>query len=274
MNRNGRIAGRVWNFRDVSKRKETERENEQFLKTLALKNEELESILSIASHDLRSPLVNIQGFCHELKDCCELLNVKLTENLDASVRKALQKRIPEAFEYITTSVNKIDQLLTGLLKLSRLGLAAVEIEKLDINLMIAEILNSLEYQIKEKNIDVQVDNLMPCYGDSSQINQVFSNLIHNSLKFIDESRPGNVYIYSEKKGENIVYCIKDNGIGIEQKDHDKIFEIFHQIKPDLKRGQGLGLSIVKRIVDRHDGEVFVESHVGQGSSFFVSLPGI
>ena len=140
--------------------------------------------------------------------------------------------------------------------------------------MVADILNFHEYQIKQKNVTVHVEPLLPCYGDMSQIGHVFSNLIHNALKFLDESRPGKLHIYSKINGADNTYCIEDNGIGIDREYHAKIFEVFHQIEPNSGEGQGLGLSIVKRIVDRHNGKVSIKSESGKGSEFFVSLPGV
>ena len=119
-----------------------------------------------------------------------------------------------------------------------------------------------------------VEDLPPCYGDEAQINQVFSNLLGNALKFLDPKRRGVIRISGRAEKEQVVYCVEDNGIGIAEKDKDAIFEIFRKLNPDDKRGEGLGLVIVSKILDRHGGKVWVESEPGKGSKFFVSLPDI
>jgi signal transduction histidine kinase len=114
--------------------------------------------------------------------------------------------------------------------------------------------------------------LPPCIGDRSQIDQVFSNLIDNALKYLDPSRPGLILITGHKNHKQVIYCVKDNGIGIAPEHHEKIFDIFHQITPSESKGEGLGLSIVQKIIERHEGKIWIKSEPGKGSNFFLSLP--
>jgi len=223
--------------------------------------------------------VNIQGFSHELSDSCDLLRSSLKDTgiVDDKVKKArtaLDVSIPSAMSFILTSANRIDSLLSGLLRLSRLGRAAVSIERLDMNAMMSSIAASMEYQAKQAHVKVKIDSLPACLGDASLINQVFSNLLDNALKYLDETRPGLVKIYGKVDVGQSVYCVEDNGIGITAGHQGKIFEVFHRLEPDKKSGEGLGLTIVRRILDRHDGRVWIESELGQGSKFFVSLPSV
>ena len=275
----GKIVGLVGISRDITKRRRAEEDRERLMQTLALKNEELESVLYVTSHDLRAPLVNIQGFSHELSRSCDLIRSALGDkvpaaDVDEKVRTALNKDVPEALGFIMTSAKRMDSLLSGLLRLSRLGQAAVNIEPLDMNAMFANITKSMEYQVKEAGATVDIESLPPCLGDASQINQVFSNILDNALKYLDESRPGVIRIYAKVEDGQSIYCVEDNGAGIAPEHQSKIFEIFHRLEPDKKSGEGLGLTIVRHILDRHNGKVWAESELGKGSKFFVSLPSV
>jgi len=262
---------------NITARKRAEQARNKLIKKLEAKHKELESVLYAASHDLKSPLVNIQGFGHELSQSCDLIRLALAggkkcENLEKAVDIALNENIPEYLDFILTSTTKMDSLLTGLLDVCRLNTAAVNIGPIDMNDMMAEVAASIEYQTASAGAKVEVGRLQDCLGDPSQINRVFTNLLTNALKFLSSSRPGRIRIRSRSRGNQSVYCIEDNGIGIAPEHLEKIFEIFYQLEPERKRGEGIGLAIVKRIIDRHNGKVWAESRVGQGSKFFVALP--
>lgn len=263
--------------RDVTERKQGEKEKERLLAELAEKTRELEQIVYVTSHDLRSPLVNIQGFTRELDQSFkELSEILKSESISTQLRRRMTSIINEdisvAFQYILSSSAKMDSLLSGLLKLSRLGRAALNIKQLDMNKLMAEIVASVEFQLKESGTTVEISNLPPCYGDETQINQVFSNLLDNALKFLDPKRKGKIKIRGKTEKGQAVYCVEDNGIGIAEKDKEAIFEIFRRLDPEAHSGEGLGLTIVRKILDRHGGKVWVESEPGKGSKFFVSLP--
>jgi signal transduction histidine kinase len=185
----------------------------------------------------------------------------------------LEQDIPESLQYILTSVAKMDSLLNGLLKLSRLGHTVLKPEKIDMDKLINNVINAFEFKIKESDVKLEISKLPPCKADKTQIDQVFSNLIDNALKYLDSKRHGIIKISGHKKNIYSVYCVEDNGIGIVSKHQENIFAIFHQLNPDRVPGQGLGLTIVRRILDRHRGKVWVESEKGKGSKFYVSLPG-
>ena len=121
---------------------------------------------------------------------------------------------------------------------------------------------------------MKVSNLPPCVGDHVQINQLFSNLLDNALKYRDPERPGVIEITGQQVNDQVVYCVRDNGIGIPEEHHSKIFEIFQRLNPSATTGEGLGLSIVKKILSRHNGSIWVESEPGVGSRFFVLLPSV
>ncbi len=140
------------------------------------------------------------------------------------------------------------------------------------NILMKEVAASFEFQIREKNVTLIVDNLPPVMGDSVQINQAFSNLIDNALKYLDPERDGTIRISGEQRDDKVVYCVSDNGLGFFEEFTNKIFDIFHRLDPSKSSGDGLGLTIVRKIVERHEGEVWAESKPKAGSSFYISLP--
>ena len=275
---NGKLSAIVGIGRDITSRKNQERQIASLNHELEEKNKELGAILYVASHDLRSPLLNIQGFSRELEESCGELAEILQQQQDSEIMRKklhsiLDEDLPESLSYILTSTAKMDTLLSGLLRLSRLGHAALNMEKLEMNSMAEEILKSLQYRIKESGAEIKISRLQSCLGDYSQINQVFSNILDNAIKYLDPSRQGLINVSSEEEGEFIRYCIEDNGIGIEPHHQEKIFEIFHQLNPDSRKGgEGLGLTIVKRILSRHNGKITLQSKPGQGTRFYILLP--
>ena len=136
----------------------------------------------------------------------------------------------------------------------------------------SDIASAFEFQLKNSGIELQIERLPSCRGDDFQINQMFTNLIDNALKYLDPGRHGIIRVSGEKKNGIVVYCVEDNGIGIARSHQDKIFEIFHRLDPERGDGEGLGLNIVWKILDRHNGNIWVESEPGKGSRFYVSLP--
>ncbi len=241
------------------------------------KNEELEQLVFVTSHDLRSPLVNIQGFSKELESLLKELDASLeNEELSPEAReeitRLLKEETPEALGFISTSITKMDALLKGLLRLSRIGKTTLDMGPIDMNYMMREIGKSLEYMIKESGSDLIVKELPPVTGDTPQVNQVFSNLVENALKYKDPEKPGKITVTGVSNGREVVYCIEDNGIGVAPEFQRKVFEIFHRLDPSNSTGDGLGLTIVRKIMDRHKGKVWLESTPGQGSRFYVEFP--
>jgi signal transduction histidine kinase len=253
-------------------------EQEHLLRELELKNQELESIIYVASHDLRSPLVNVQGFSRQLakagRELTELLGRPgLPPTLTETAAPILQERIPKALHFINAGAAKMDALLNGLLRLSRLGRATMYLETLDMNRMLETIVSSMSFQIQAAEAMVEVEPLPACQGDAGQINQVFSNLLDNALKYRAPDRPLRIRVTGRVEGAEAIYTVEDTGLGIQQPQMNKVWEVFYRYDPDgSAAGEGLGLSIVRRILDRHNGRAWIESEAGKGSKFWVALP--
>jgi len=260
---------------DITARKENEEKLEHLAKELVEKNKDLESVVYIVSHDLRAPLVNVQGFGRQLERACEKIKAatsKLDAATTAELKQPLEVTIPQALRFIHAGITKMDSLLDGFLRFSRLGRVALTVRPLDMNGMLSSIIESMQFQINQAKADVRINALPQCLGDSSQINQVFSNLIDNALKYREPGRPLVIKIDGHTEGTRAVYSVADTGIGIAPEHQAKIFEIFHRLDPQATSGEGLGLTIAQRILERQNGKLWVEGQAGIGSTFHVSLP--
>ncbi|MCA8919289.1 MAG: PAS domain S-box protein [Planctomycetes bacterium] len=249
-------------------------------KQLLMVNKELESLVYVASHDLRSPLVNLQGFSKQLTTSVEKLERLLDEDTipeekHALVYPLLHERIPEALGFIASSTMKMDRLIKGLLRLSRLGRVVLRPRMVDMDKVIHEVVGAAQFIISERGISLEIDELPSCYADEDQVHQVFSNLLDNAIKYLAPDRAGEITISATRLDGSVEYIVADNGLGIAEDHQNAIFEIFHRLSPkDAAGGEGLGLSVVKRIVERNNGGVRVESKLGEGSRFIVTLPAV
>jgi signal transduction histidine kinase len=185
--------------------------------------------------------------------------------------KALYADAAISFGFIFASTAKMDSLLAGLLKISRLGRAPVSSREVDMNQLLRNVLGTLEFRIKESGVTMNIDPLPPCSGDVGLLDQVFSNLLDNALKYLDPRKPVNITVEGRIEGANAIYTVADNGIGIAPAFQSQIFEIFRRLDVS-KPGDGIGLTICSKILDRLDGRIWLHSAPGTGSSFYVSLP--
>jgi chemotaxis family two-component system sensor kinase Cph1 len=263
---------------DITERKQAEEERLRLLKQTEDKNKELQSIVYVVSHDLRSPLLNIHGFTGELADEHENLRKIMNEapTIEEARRKAeaiFDERIPEHLAFIEAATHKLDALIKGMLTISRLGTVQMKIETLDMNALMEKVVKSVAFEAREKGAKINVRQLPPCRGDANQINQLFANIVGNAVKYLDPNRPGRIHVTGRTQGSENIYSVCDNGIGIAEGHKDKVFEIFHRLNPQNGiAGEGLGLSIVLKIVDRHGGRIWLNSNPGKGSTFHVALP--
>lgn len=261
---------------DITQRKTHEAQLQQYAYDLAEKNKELETIVYTVSHDLRSPLVNVQGFGKQLARACEKIQQAAATNAGAVPQEVLQplvtESIPQALRFINAGVNKMEMLLAGLLRFSRLGRVILTIGPIDMNAMLAGLVAAARFQLNEARAEVVVEPLPSCLGDNANTSQVFANLIDNALKYREPTRRMRLVVSGRIEDGKAVYSVADNGIGIPAEHQPKIFEIFHRLNPDVTVGEGLGLTIAQRVLERQRGRIWVESREGEGSTFFVSLP--
>ena len=265
---------------DVTQRKANEEELQRVAAELAEKNKELEAIVYTVSHDLRSPLVNVQGFGRQLQRACETIRsaaVAAGEGGSVPVsqlKQPVEVAIPQALRFINAGVSKMESLLAGLLRYSRLGRVALTLRPLNMNGMLAEILAAMKFQLDEAKAEVRIDPLPTCVADNVQTSQVFANLLDNALKYCDPARPLRVVITGAVENGQAIYRVSDNGIGIAPQHQAKVFDIFHRLNPDTSLGEGLGLTIAQRVLERQKGRIWVESRAGEGSTFSISLPAV
>ena len=267
---NGNIKAINSIARDITERKKYEKQLEDI-------NNEMEQIIHVTSHDMRTPLAVIYGFSRELENTIEKITTAVEK--EESLQKikelfiSLKDDTDDILKYVNSSTKKIDSLLKGLLQLSRSGKVELKIEKLDMDKIMSDIINVFQFKAKETGTKLVISELPPCMGDESQINQVFSNLISNALKYRDPGRPCIIKVSGhQQEYERVSYYVEDNGIGIPPEEHEKIFKIFHQVIREKGKGEGLGLTIVKKILERHNGEISVKSEPDKGTEFIISLP--
>jgi PAS domain S-box-containing protein len=261
---------------DITERKTAELEREHLTTKLEHKNKEMEQLVYVTSHDLRTPLAIVQGYAKELEMTMNQIVTEIEhEKMSPHVNKKLNSYandIQETNKYIRSNIQKMDALLYGLLKLSRSGNVEINIGPLDMNKLAGDVKRSLDFKIREAGASIEISELPSGIGDETQINQVFSNLLGNALKYLDPERPGIIMMSGNREGSESIYCVEDNGVGIESSERDRIFNIFYQGHSSAA-GEGLGLTIVSKILERHDGRIWIESEPGRGSRFYVALPG-
>ena len=261
-------------FSDITLRRSVERERENLLKELAEKNKELERILYVASHDLRSPLVNIQGFGRRLeKDLLELKRLFSEGERGPEGFPPLEERMVKALGYIRAGGEKMETLIGGLLRLSRVGRTPPVSEKVDVQKLFGAVVSSMKFQIEEAGAEVVVGELPEVWGDFGGISQVLANLLDNALKYRNPKRALRIIITGKNVGGKTLLCVEDNGRGFGSEQREKIWEPFTRlVSNDETPGEGLGLPLARKIVESNHGRVWAESREGEGSRFWIELP--
>lgn len=248
----GKLSGSIGVVLDITEIKNLQFQKEGLLKQLEKSNIELQEYAHIVSHDLKSPLRSIYALISWLKE----------DNEDKLDDVSMQN-----FALIEATLEKMEQLITDILDYSSAGANTVEREKVNVNDVVTDILQLIYIPGHVKvNVLTQLPVVM---AERTKIQQVFQNLISNAVKFINKSE-GLIEIGVEEENDTYTFFVSDNGIGIEEKYHDKIFEIFHSLNKS-KDSTGIGLSIVKKIIKLYGGEVWLESTPGEGTTFYFTL---
>lgn len=249
---NGEIIGSIGIHLDITELKSLEIQKESLLNRLEKSNDELQEYAHIVSHDLKSPLRSIYALVDWIKeDNKEVFNKETTQNISL----------------IESTLEKMEQLITDVLEYSSVTSEESVSEAVDLNKVIEDIHQILFFP---EHIELSLKKKLPIINaDRVRIQQLFQNLIGNAIRYIDKDK-GLIEIDVEDKNTYFLFSVTDNGIGIEKKFHEKIFKIFQSLKKS-KESSGIGLSIVKKIVDLYDGKIWVESVVGEGTTFYFTL---
>jgi signal transduction histidine kinase len=224
---------------------------------LARSNDDLREFAYAISHDLKEPLLAIDGF---VKLLAKRYKGKLSSDADIFIK------------YIGDGVNRMQLMIKDLLEYSLVGTKVREFGPTDSALVIEEALLNLQTAIEESGAEVTYNSLPTVIADASQLARLFQNLIGNAIKFRSEELP-KIHISSEQKDHEWIFSIRDNGIGLDPKQAERIFVIFQRLHTREKYpGTGIGLAICKKIVERQGGRIWVESELGKGSTFYFTIP--
>jgi len=229
------------------------------LKVLQQKNKELEQFNFMASHDLKEPLRTVQCFSSLLLTKYEQLS---------------KEKINEYLSFINSAGLRMSNLISGLSEYSNIDTQLNKV-KVDLDITLFLIIKNLNAVIEKTNAQIEIDALPNVYGDKFAIKRIFQNLIVNAIKFRDPQRNLQVKIEAKEMENEFIFSIKDNGLGIEDKYKDRIFELLKRLHVKSKiEGSGIGLSICKKLVEVHGGKIWIDSEIGKGSIFYFSLPKI
>jgi len=242
-------------------------------------NDEIQRFAYIVSHDLRSPLVNVMGFTAELETARQPL-LKLVAEVEArapelathEAKVAVEEDLPEAVRFIRASTDKMDRLINAILKLSRQGRRTLAPEPLDMSQLVQASADGLKQLADTAGAEIEIGTLPNLVSDRVTIDQIFSNLIENAVKYLSPARPGRIKVTGRAETGRMVFDIVDNGRGIDPRDHERIFDLFRRSGMQDQPGEGIGLAHVRSQVWRLGGTIEVHSALDEGATFRLSLP--
>ncbi|MCF6157116.1 MAG: HAMP domain-containing protein [wastewater metagenome] len=252
----GRLATVDALSKEIAERKRVEKQLKRYTAELNRSNEELQNFAYVASHDLQEPLRMISSYL-------QLLERRYKDKLD--------KDACEFIAYAVDGASRLQNLINGLLEYSRVDTRGKHFGPADCEIILKRVLSHLKITIEESNATVTHDPLPVVLADDTQIPQVFQNLISNAIKFRGEEPP-RIHISARPEGNEWIFSVRDNGIGIEPEYKERIFTIFKRLHGREYPGVGLGLSICRKIILRHGGRMWVESEYGKGTTFYFTLP--
>ena len=242
----------------IAWRKKNERERQEFIEELEAKNAEMERFTYTVSHDLKSPLITIRGFLNLLEKDAAAGN---TDRMNRDMQR------------IRGAVEQMGRLLDELLELSRVGRLINPPQEVHIDELARVAVEMVTGRIEERGVEVEIVPDMPSVlGDRPRLLEVLQNLIDNAVRFMGAQNEPRVVVGSRKDGEETVYYVKDNGVGVDPRYKERVFDLFERLEPEYE-GTGIGLALVKRIIEVHGGRIWIESEgPGQGSAFCFTIP--
>lgn len=252
-------------FEDITDRKDAEHEKEEHLREVNIlmnelerSNQDLQQFANIISHDLTEPLRSVANFT-------QLLNKRYKGKLDDKADTFIQ--------FIVDGTKRMQKMLTDLLAFARIGGGELQLQPLELRSVLNKALTNLRDSIDRKQAEIDCPQQLPqIMGDETQLVQLFQNLIGNGLKFCNKDKPV-ICISAAADDNEWIVCVRDNGIGIDPADCQRIFLVFQRLHlQDDFEGTGIGLAQCKKIVERHGGKIWVDSTPGEGSSFYFSIP--
>ncbi len=260
------------------------RQLERSTQELLALNQEMEDLLRVVSHDLRAPLINIQGFSKRLEPVMQE-TFRALDRLAAAapaggqrqaleqLRNQVQTQFAQSLQFISKGVERMDVLLSSLLAVSRVGRKADPMRMNDLNEILNETLAVFDHQLKERAIEIVQHPLprqVPCRRNETS--QVFSNLLSNAINYMGPTGGRFIEIGATERPEEVECFIRDTGVGIDPDDHERIFQMFTRLHAVEVLGEGVGLAYVRKILRSHGGRIWVTSQRGGGSTFFFTLP--
>ncbi len=287
------VGGAVWTTlgytRDLIRAREevetfnTELEDrvEERTQELVRANQEIQRFAYIVTHDLRAPLVNIMGFTSELDETMKTIQNyvlaeagTLPENEILEARTAAAEDLPEAIGFIRSSTRKMDGLINAILKISRDGRRPLKPERLDLAEVVGATADSVAHQVAETEGEVRVEiDLPPVISDRLSLEQIFGNLFDNAVKYRRADRPLEIEVTGRRLPmRRVAVEIRDNGRGIAPQDHERVFDLFRRSGKQDQPGEGIGLAHVRTLVRNLGGEITLQSELGEGATFTVTLP--
>lgn len=235
-------------------------------------NEEIQRFAYIVSHDLRAPLVNVMGFTSELEAArTELVAAGTLPEGDPERERAL-KEFDESLAFIRAATSKMDGLIGAILKISREGRRSFKPEPLDMTALVQTLADALRHQTDAAGATITVQPLPEITADRLAVEQIFGNLLDNAVKYLQPGRPGQIEVTAEDRPRQVLVRVRDNGRGIAQGDHARVFELFRRAGAQDRPGEGIGLAHVKMLVRTLGGRIELESEPGVGTTFSIILP--
>ncbi len=254
----GDVIGVFAAARDITERKQAEEKLKEIIEELERSNDELQQFAYITSHDLQEPLRTIASY---------------TQLIERRYRNQLDADADDFIDFIVEAAVRMKDMIQGLLYYSRVGTKGGELRPTNTEELLKIVLSNLNAAIEENNVTITHDNLPVVVADEGQLVQLFQNLISNAIKFKRNDEYPRIHISAHEDGNEYVFSVADNGIGIEPQYFNRIFEVFKRLHTRVEyRGTGIGLSISKRIIERHGGRMWVESEFGSGSTFYFAIP--